>query len=147
MYLKIKIIFRYNFWSFTFWTSVSFPINILMLFPIICIWKRLKLVSDQGTSVWLCNNGSSLVREVALFEREGLWSPVVGISFFSVVLSQLSAQLVKEGRKWVSRAIHICLLLTIGLLFSLSYCEQFEGRDKVIWIIAAPMVLCLCLSA
>lgn len=40
---NVKIIFRDNFWPFTFCMSVSFPINILMVFPIVCVWKWLKL--------------------------------------------------------------------------------------------------------
>ena len=52
-----------------------------------------------GTSMWLHNSRSSLVMEVALLERESLWSPAVGISLFSNELNQLSSQLVKEGRK------------------------------------------------
>lgn len=47
---KIKIIFRDNFGSFTFCTSVPCSINILMVFPIICIWKWLELVSDTKDS-------------------------------------------------------------------------------------------------
>ena len=36
---------------------------------------------------------------VALSERESLWTLAVGISLFSVELSQFSSQLAKEGRK------------------------------------------------
>lgn len=84
-------------------------------------------VSGQGTPLWLCKNGSALVREVALLE-EGLWSSTVGISSFSIELSQLSAQLVKEGRKQISGPIHICLLLT--KVYCSLYCEQFEERQN-----------------
>ena len=76
-----------------------------------CIYR----VTGLGTSMWLHNSGGSLVREVALFKRESLWSPVVRISLFSLEFNQLSSQLVKEGRKQVSRTIHICVLLTTGL--------------------------------
>lgn len=84
---------------------------------------------------------------MALLAGEGLWSPAMGLRSFSVELSQLSAQLVEEGRKQTSGAIRICLLLTIGLLFSLSNCEQFERKDKIVWIFATPMVPCLWWSA
>uniref|UniRef100_A0A8C2SBV4 RWD domain-containing protein n=1 Tax=Capra hircus TaxID=9925 RepID=A0A8C2SBV4_CAPHI len=40
---KIKIIFRHDFWPFTFCMSASFSINILMVFPVVCIQKWLKL--------------------------------------------------------------------------------------------------------
>ena len=40
---KVKIIFRDNFWPFRFCMSASFSINILMVFPVVCIRKWLKL--------------------------------------------------------------------------------------------------------
>lgn len=36
---RLKIIFRDDFWPFTFCTSASFSINILMVFPVVCIQK------------------------------------------------------------------------------------------------------------
>ena len=40
---KVKIIFRDDFWPFRFCMSASFSINILMVFPVVCIRKWLKL--------------------------------------------------------------------------------------------------------
>lgn len=40
---KVKIIFRDDFWPFTFCMSASFSINILIVFPVVCVQKWLKL--------------------------------------------------------------------------------------------------------
>ena len=47
---KVKIIFRDDFWPFRFCMSASFSINILMVFPVVCIRKWLKLWVIQETS-------------------------------------------------------------------------------------------------
>lgn len=85
-----------------------------------------------------------LVREVALLERESLWSTEVDISSFSIELSQLSAQMAKEGKKEMSlwSRPYLCLyysLCPIG--------NNWRRKTQITWTFATPLATFLQLSA